>query len=303
MPIPIERFRARIEKLGVNAFVDVPPRVSRALGADARSGRIRVEGLLNQAPVRGTLVPLSTGGHRFFVNQAMRLAAGVEVGDSVLFALRPSSWEIETPKDVAAGLRKVTGALPAFKALAPSHRRELIRYIDDAKTKETRRLRIEKAAEHALGKPAATARGRKGKPLWTCPRCGHEFVNRNQYHSCKRVRLEDVFAGRTSNVRELFDRFRALIESIGPVKLVPYAGRVGFMVRVRFAGAAPRSKWLDVGFWLPRRLESPRFRRVETLLPNAHIHWLRVTDAADLDDELSDWLREAYDVGCQKHLQ
>jgi hypothetical protein len=74
------------------------------------------------------------------------------------------------------------------------------------------------------------------------------------------------------------------------------------MVRVRFAGAAPRSQWLDVSFWLPRRLESPRFRRVETLLPNAHVHWLRVKEASDLDEELARWLREAYDVGCQRHL-
>ena len=90
---------------------------------------------------------------------------------------------------------------------------------------------------------------------------------------------------------------------MGPVKLVPYAGHVGFMVRVRFAGASRRSNWLDVGFWLPRRLESLRFRRVETLLPNAHVHWLRVSEAADLDDELTRWLREAYEVGCQRHLQ
>jgi hypothetical protein len=45
--------------------------------------------------------------------------------------------------------------------------------------------------------------------------------------------------------------------------------------------------------WLPRRIENARFRPVETLLPNAHIHWLRVTEAADLDEDLSRWLREA----------
>jgi hypothetical protein len=210
---------------------------------------------------------------------------------------------VEIPVDLASGLRRVRGASRAFLSLAPSHRRELIRYIDEAKTESGRRRRIERAAEHALGKPSKSARGRKGKPLWTCPRCGNEFVNRNQYHSCRRVRLQDVFAGRSAHVRDLFRRLRTLVESMGPVKLVPYAGRVGFMVRVRFAGAAPRSKWLDVSFWLPRRLESPRFRRVETLLPNAHIHWLRVAAPSDLDDELSRWLREAYDVGCQKHLQ
>jgi hypothetical protein len=74
------------------------------------------------------------------------------------------------------------------------------------------------------------------------------------------------------------------------------------MVRVRFAGATPRSKWLDVGFWLTRRIEHPRIRRIETIYPNAHVHAVRVSSLDELDDELSGWLEEAYAVGCQEHL-
>jgi len=32
------------------------------------------------------------------------------------------------------------------------------------------------------------------------------------------------------------------------------------MVRVRFAGAVPKKRWLDIGFWLPRRILRPRHR-------------------------------------------
>lgn len=39
-----KRFQARIEKAGVNSYVDVPERVSLAFGAHARAGRIAVEG-------------------------------------------------------------------------------------------------------------------------------------------------------------------------------------------------------------------------------------------------------------------
>jgi hypothetical protein len=110
-----------------------------------------------------------------------------------------------------------------------------------------------------------------------------------------------VFAGRP-RARELFESFRALVDACGPSKLVAYRDRVSFMVRVRFAGAAPRADGLDVGFWLTRRLSSPRFRRVETLTPAAHVHSLHVTDASQLDRELAGWIREAYAVGCQEHL-
>ena len=71
---------------------------------------------------------------------------------------------------------------------------------------------------------------------------------------------------------------------------------------MRFAGARPRMNWLEVGFWLPRRIEHSCFRRIETIYPNAHVHLIRVTERSQLDAKLAGWLREAYAVGCQRHL-
>jgi hypothetical protein len=298
------RFRATIQVQGPNPYVDVPGRVSRALDSFARAARIYYEGTLGRTPIRGSLVPVGQGRHRLFVNGGMRAAAGVGVGDTVSFVIRATPPDVvRPPADVAARLAGVAGARRAFDALSPSHRRELLRFIDDARTPSARRRRIDQTASHVLGRrpsesePSATPE----RPLWTCPRCGNRFVTRNMFHSCRRYDLESVFAGRPPHVRELFDRFRALVEACGPVTLLPYKDKVGFMVRVRFAGAAPRKNGLDVGFWLPRRIEHPRCHRVETIVANAHIHLVRVTSPADLDAELAGWIREAYGVGCQKH--
>ncbi len=106
----------------------------------------------------------------------------------------------------------------------------------------------------------------------------------------------------TRRIRELFDRLRAMVGACGPVKVVAYRDRVGFMVRVRFAGAVPRTRWLEIGFWLTRRVEHPRFDKVETIYPKVHIHLLRITEPADLNGEVAAWLEEAYAVGCQRHL-
>jgi hypothetical protein len=298
-----QRFRAAIEKQGPNPYVDVPQRVSRALLPHARAGRVTFEGLLNKASIRGTVVSAGRGRQRLYINGGMRAAAGVALGDTVTLELRPTDPDtVRPPADVAAGLRRVKGAATAFEALTPSHRRELLRYIDDARTPETRRRRIEGTADHLLAKRAPLARGRKERPLWACPRCGNEFVNRNQWHSCKRPNLEEPFEGKPQFVRDLFERFRKMVEACGPVKLLPYRDKVGFMVRVRFAGAIPKTGWLEIGFWLPRRVESPRFRKVETISLNAHVHLLRVTEPKQLDREVASWLEEAYAVGCQKHL-
>ena len=94
-----------------------------------------------------------------------------------------------------------------------------------------------------------------------------------------------------------------MVEACGPVTLVAYRDRVAFMVRVRFAGAVPRMRWLELGFWLTRRVEHPRFHKVETIYPTAHIHSLRSTQPDELDDEFAEWIREVYAVGCQEHLR
>ncbi|MFN8179942.1 MAG: YdeI/OmpD-associated family protein [bacterium] len=301
-----KRFRAKIVKRGSSALVDVPEAVSRAFASQAVGGRIRFDGKLNRVAVRGTLIPAGQGRHVLYVNGGMRSAAGVGVGDTVTFEIRAAAaGTVRAPADLAAALRRVKGARAAWDALPPSHRRELLRYVDDARTEATRARRLEKTVAHALGKPAARGRSTPAvvkRDLWTCPRCGHQFVNRNQWHACRRVDVDAAFTGKPPFIRALFDRFRGMVESLGPVTLVPYHNRVGFMVRVRFAGAIPMKRWLEVGFWLPRRIDHPRMYKIETLYPDVHIHRLRVTRKDELDDELLEWLREAYAVGCQEPL-
>jgi Bacteriocin-protection, YdeI or OmpD-Associated/Domain of unknown function (DUF1905)/Domain of unknown function (DUF5655) len=297
----VQRFRATIRKQGPNPYADVPERVSRAFSAWQRDGRISVVGRLNRAEIRATLVPIGRKGHRLYVNGGMRSAAGVEVGDTVTFELAATQPDdVRPPKDVAAELSRVPGARRAFAARSPSHRRQVLRYIDDARTPESRQRRIATAIDHVLGRKTPPARLDRARPLWTCPKCGNEFVNRNQRHSCRRYDLSTLFVGKAPLVRDLFDRFRAMVEACGPVKVLPYRDRVVFMVRVRFAGAVPKKEWLEVGFWLRKRVERPRFRRVETIYPNAHVHVLRVRSPEELDGEIAGWIEEAYAVGCQQ---
>jgi len=59
---------------------------------------------------------------------------------------------------------------------------------------------------------------------------------------------------------------------------------------------------LEAHVVLTRRLESPRFRRIETMTPKCHVHHFRIESLIELDEEVEGWLREAYQVGTQEHL-
>jgi hypothetical protein len=138
------------------------------------------------------------------------------------------------------------------------------------------------------------------RELWTCPSRGKRYVNKNNWHSCRVVPLDSLFAGKGS-AHELFDAYLGRAREIGPVDVDISQTGLAFMTRVRFAGAKVRRNRLRVGFWLRRRVESPRIVRTEFIPPDNWIHELDVTDVAQLDDELQGWLREAYVIGAQQH--
>lgn len=142
------------------------------------------------------------------------------------------------------------------------------------------------------------------RPLWTCPRCGAKFVTRNLWHSCGPWTVDGFLEGKGARARELFDAFVALARRCGPFDFAPTKTGVGFMVRVRFAGVQRFSeRGMTCGFWLKRKVDSPRFTKVEFIPRDNWIYTTCVTSPEDLGDEVLGWLKEAYRVGEQRHLE
>jgi hypothetical protein len=141
------------------------------------------------------------------------------------------------------------------------------------------------------------------RPLWHCAKCGRDFANRNQSHACGRYKLGEHFRGKPPAIRALFDRVLEAIETVGPVRVLPEKTRIAFQVRMSFAQVTPRARWLDGHLVLARRVESRRFRKVETFSPRNHLHAFRLTRAEEIDAEFQAWIAEAYAVGRQDHLK
>ena len=141
------------------------------------------------------------------------------------------------------------------------------------------------------------------RPLWQCPDCGRQFANKNQWHACTTMTVEEHLRDKTPFAVELFEAFEKLVRECGPVRLHPVKTGLGFVARMTFAGATLRQRWIDVGFLLPYRLESDRVRKVETYGLHTHGHRVRIREAGELDPELRDWIRQAYRVGMQEHVE
>ncbi len=139
----------------------------------------------------------------------------------------------------------------------------------------------------------------KAKAFWTCPRCGRQFVSANKWHSCQKFRIEDHFKDKDPLVRELYDLLLATLNEFGPVSAYALKTRIVFQAETQFAAAILRKHWLEGYVWLRRRASHPLIRRVEMGVFRDYGHIFRLTQPADLDDDLIALLHEGYMLGCQ----
>jgi bacteriocin resistance YdeI/OmpD-like protein/uncharacterized protein DUF1905 len=140
----VTRFRARIEAIkGGGHFVVVPERV--AIAAEL-AYQARVRGTVAGVAYRSSLMKYS-GQFHMGVHKATLTAAGKQAGDVVAIDIERDDEplpEDTVPAELTAALRKSAAANAAWESLAPSHRREHVRAINEAKREETRRARIER---------------------------------------------------------------------------------------------------------------------------------------------------------------
>jgi hypothetical protein len=114
--------------------------------------------------------------------------------------------------------------------------------------------------------------------------------------------LDHHFVGKSPLVRHIFDQFLAMVESFGPVEVLPEKSRIAFHVRMSFARLAVQRHWVVGHLVLARAVHgSLLFTRVESLSPRNHVHHFRI-DQPGRVQAFRELAREAYAVGRQEHL-
>jgi hypothetical protein len=135
------RFESTVELGGKTATgIAIPDEVIERLGAGKRPP---VTITINGYTYRTTAVRM---GGRFLVplSAENRAAAGVAAGDDVTvdIALDTAPREVEMPPDLDTALDAEARA--AYDGLSYTHRKEWVRWVEEARKPETRALRIEK---------------------------------------------------------------------------------------------------------------------------------------------------------------
>ncbi|HSY33049.1 MAG TPA: YdeI/OmpD-associated family protein [Verrucomicrobiae bacterium] len=139
-------FSARIYKQWIMRCVDVPRDVSKSLCKLAGDSpkHIPVHGQVEGLPLKSTLSPRGGGAYRLHIHsniwRKLRIDAGATV--EVMLFLDSEPRDPVLPHDLAGGLADEPRALAIFNSLTPALRRQIVRYVDQAKHATTRDKRV-----------------------------------------------------------------------------------------------------------------------------------------------------------------
>jgi hypothetical protein len=146
----MQKFKARIEIIGINPFVSVPEKVLKELfrqsGKD--KGQIPVCGSVNRKPYKQTLVKYA-GEWRLYINTTMLKNSPKRIGELIEMTVRHDTDDRAIPPHPAfeKALNENAEARKVFEGLPASRKKEIVRYISALKKQES----IDRNIRRAIG--------------------------------------------------------------------------------------------------------------------------------------------------------
>lgn len=146
----VQKFKARIELIGINPFVFVPGEILKEIFRQAgkERGHIPVCGSVNRKTFKQTLVKYS-GDWRLYINTTMLKDSPKRIGEVIEVTIRYDAEDrtIQVPPAFAKALTNNKEAKKVFDSLPASRQKEIVRYISSLKTPES----VSKNIERAIG--------------------------------------------------------------------------------------------------------------------------------------------------------
>jgi len=106
--------------------------------------------------------------------------------------------------------------------------------------------------------------------------------------------LDEYFATGPERERPIFEVVRDHLEGLGPVDVEAVSVGIFFKHGRTIVELRPMVRWEALSFVLPRKVEHPRITRTMAASTTSTAHVVRCYGPDDVDDQVKDWLTEAY---------
>ena len=117
-----------------------------------KRGQIKVRGEINGFLFRTSLFPDGKGGHMMCVNKQMQKGGNVSPGAIALLQMEMDTEEriVTVPSELKRALAEDKSLVKYYGSLSYSFRKEIARYVAEARHEETREKRAEQMAERLM---------------------------------------------------------------------------------------------------------------------------------------------------------
>lgn len=105
---------------------------------------------------------------------------------------------------------------------------------------------------------------------------------------------QDIFYGKTQAVRDLYDLLVGELRKLGPVQEIQKAISITLENCKPFASVLIRNRSIKLVLRTPHRITNQRILHVDRVADKSFDHTVVLDSKKDIDSELIDWLREAY---------
>lgn len=131
---------------------------------------------------------------------------------------------------------------------------------------------------------------------WTCPICSKEFRNKNQEHSCARVPVDDHFRNKPVEIRLIYDRLMQEVMRFGDISMNPVKTSIQIKAGATFLSVRPKRDRLEIEFQLGRQIARLPVTKSFDISRNRVLHTAILDSFEQVNQELTEWLREAYEL-------
>ncbi len=129
---------------------------------------------------------------------------------------------------------------------------------------------------------------------WTCPDCGKSFRNRNQWHSCYTLNLEDHLRNKSEEIKNIVNDLLIEIGQFGPIELNPVKSVIQVKAGATFLSIKPKKDYIELEFQLGQEIDQFPIHRTIRISRNRVLHLLYIQNQEDINDQLLDWIKSSY---------
>ena len=131
---------------------------------------------------------------------------------------------------------------------------------------------------------------------------GHECYHCKQWipkgveHDCWTTTEAALTRELPEDLRDAWERIRETAVDFGDQRIYASLNSIMFAKKVCYFFVRPSQKRLEVVFFTGRRIKSPLVRRIDQTSQVKFAHMVHVVHRDEIEEPLTGWLREAYDV-------